>query len=259
MTFNLFFNLIVLTALVADFFFNLDTVGVIALGALPMSTSLSSFIPSSATSQDFVKFPFDHDFVLNGRPQSFKRNADGSLIIAVGAEVVTSYGIGYVERRKVDGSYIVRITDFDETVEIPYYADPVKVQAFGVVRETVTAREHVSNLSNLYNNRLMNRALWFETRMKDVAHAELLMDLVVDSDCYETTITGGDYCGATEFIYAPATNPMYAKRSSAETKAYRARMKALADKMLADAEADEDVDDAIPSDIAGELAECFGE
>ena len=259
MTFNLFFNLIVLTALVADFFFNLDTVGVIALGALPMSTSLSSFIPSSATSQDFVKFPFDHDFVLNGRPQSFKRNADGSLIIAVGAEVVTSYGIGYVERRKVDGSYIVRITDFDETVEIPYYADPVEVQAFGVVRETVTAREHVSNLSNLYNTRLMNRALWFETRMKDVAHAEELMDLVVDADCYECSIVGGDYCGATEFIYERATNPMYAKKSSAETKAYRARMKALADKMLADAEADEDVDDAIPSDIAGELAECFGE
>ena len=259
MTFNLFFNLIVITAIVADFFFNLDTVGIIALGALPMSTSLSSFIPSSATSQDFVKFPFDHDFVLDGRPQSFKRNADGSLIIAVGAEVVTSYGIGYVERRKVDGSYIVRITDFDETVEIPYYADPVKVQAFGVVRETVTAREHVSNLSNLYNTRLMNRALWFETRMKDVAHAEELMDLVVDADCYECSIVGGDYCGATEFIYAPATNPMYAKKSSAETKAYRARMKALADKMLADAEADEDVDDAIPSDIAGELAECFGE
>ena len=257
MTFNLFFNLIVLTALVADFFFNLDTVGVIALGALPMSTSLSSLIPSSATSQDFVKFPFDHDFVLNGRPQSFKRNADGSLIIAVGAEVVTSYGIGYVERRKVDGSYIVRITEFDETVEIPYYADPVEVQAFNVVRETVTAREHVSNLSNLYNNRLMSRALWFESRMKDVAHAELLMDLVVDSDCYECSIVGGDYCGATEFIYAPATNPMYAKKSSAETKAYRAKMKALADKMLADAESADDVED-MPEGMADELAEVFG-
>ena len=256
MTFNLFFNLILITAIVADFFFNLDTVGFIALGALAMS-NLSSFFPSSATSQDFVKFPFDHDFVLDGRPQSFKRNADGSLIIAVGAEVVTSYGIGYVERRKVDGSYIVRITEFDETVEIPYYADPTVVNAFNVVRETVTAREHVSTLSNLYNNRLMNRALWFETRMKDVAHAEFLMDLIVDSDCYECRITGGDYCGATEFIYDRATNPMFAKKSSAETKAYQAKMKALADKMLADADADEDVED-MPEGMADELAEVFG-
>jgi len=258
MTFNLFFNLIVLTAIVADFFFNLDTLGIIALGALPMSTNLSSLIPSSATSQDFVKFPFDHDFVLDGRPQSFKRNADGSLIIAVGAEVVTQYGIGFIERRKVDGSYIVRITEFDESVEVSYYADPVEVQAFGVVRETVTAREHVSTLSNLYNNRLMSRALWFESRMRDTAHAEYLMDLVIDADCYEVGITGGDYCGATEFIFAPATNPMYSKKSSAETKAYQAKMKALADKMLADAESADDVED-MPEGMADELAECFGE
>jgi len=256
MTFNLFFNLIVLTAIVADFFFNLDTLGIIALGALPMSTNLSSLIPSSATSQDFVKFPFDHDFVLDGRPQSFKRNADGSLIIAVGAEVVTSYGIGYVERRKVDGSYIIRITEFDESVEVSYYADPVEVQAFGVVRETVTAREHVSTLSNLYNNRLMSRALWFESRMRDTAHAEYLMDLVIDADCYEVGITGGDYCGATEFIFAPATNPLRSKKSSAETKAYQAKVKAMADALLADT-ADED--ESMPEGMADELAECFGQ
>ena len=254
MTFNLFFNLIVLTALVADFFFNLDTVGVIAFGALPMSTSLSRFFPQGATVPNFSKFQFDHDFVLDGRPQSFKRNADGSLIIAVGAEVATSYGIGYVERRRVDGSYIVRITDFDESVEVPQYANPVEVNAFGVVKGFITAREQVGILSSLYNNRLMNKALWFESRMKDVAHAEYLMDLVVDDDCYETSIKGGDYCGATEFIFERATNPMFAKKSSAETKAYQARIKAMADKLLADT----DDDEVMPEGMADELAEVFG-
>lgn len=254
MTFNLFFNLIVLTALVADFFFNLDTVGIIAFGALPMSTSLSRFFPQGATTPNFSKFQFDHDFVLDGRPQSFKRNDDGTLIIATGAEVGTRYGIGYIERRRIDGSYIVRITDFDESVEVPYYHDPVEVQAFKVVRETVTAQEHVARLSNLYNNRLMNRALWFETKMRDVAYAEELMDLVVDDDCYEVTIKGGNYCGATEFIYAPARNPIFAKKSSAETAAYRARIKAMADALLDDAD---DTDD-MPEGMADELAEVFG-
>ncbi len=67
----------------------------LALGALPM-TNLSNLIPSSADRPNFNKFPFEHDFVLDGRPQSFARNLDGSAIIAVGAEVITSYGVGYV-------------------------------------------------------------------------------------------------------------------------------------------------------------------
>ena len=254
MTFNLFFNLIILTAIVADFFFNLDTVGVIAFGALPMSTNLSRFFPATATTPDFTAFPFDHDFVLDGKPQRFKRNADNSLIIAVGDMVETAYGLGYIESRKVDGSYIVRIVEFDETKEVAYYADPVAVGAFGVVDRTVSAREHVARLADLFNNRLMNKALWFESRMRDVAHAEGLMELVIDSDCYECSITGGDYCGATEFIYERATNPMYAKKSSAETKAYQARIKAMADKLLADTEDDE----PMPEGMADELAEVFG-
>ena len=254
MTFTFLFNLIVLTAIVADFFFNLDTVGIIALGALPMSTNLSRFFPATATTPDFTAFPFDHDFVLDGKPQRFKRNADNSLIIAVGDMVETAYGLGYIESRKVDGSYIVRIVEFDETKEVAYYADPVAVGAFGVVDRVVSAREHVARLADLFNNRLMNKALWFESRMRDTAHAEELMELVIDSDCYECSITGGDYCGATEFIYERATNPMYAKKSSAETKAYQARIKAMADKLLADTEDDE----PMPEGMADELAEVFG-
>ena len=224
----------------------------ITFGALPM-TNLSKLIPTRQL-PDFSKFPYEHDFVLNGRPQSFKRNLDGSKIIEVGTEVVTSYGVGYVERRHVDGSYIVRITEFDESVEVSYYADPVEAQAFNVVRETVTGREHVANLSSTYNNRLMNSALWFENRMRDAAHAELLMDLVIDSDCYQVSITGGDYCGATLFEFAPAVNPVLSKKNSKETRAYRAKVQAMADSLLADSD-----DDSMPVGMEDELAECFGE
>ena len=227
----------------------------IAFGALPM-TNLSNLIPSSADRPNFTKFPFEHDFVLDGRPQSFARNLDGSAIIAVGAEVITSYGVGYVERRHVDGSYIVRITEFDESVEIPQYADPVEVQEFGVVSHYISAREMVSNLSGLYNNRCMSRAMFFENRMKDRASADENLDLVIDDDCYEVSIRGGDYAGATEFIFAPATNPLRSKKSSAETAAYRAKVQELADALLAE---DADDCDVMPDGIADELAECFGE
>ncbi len=220
------------------------------------TTSLLTFAPAGSSAPDFARFAFDPDFVLDGRPQSFKRNSDGSLILAVGAEVATTYGLGYIERRRIDGSYIVRITEFDESVEVPQYADPVEVNAFGVVKGFITAREQVGILSSLYNNRLMNKALWFESRMRDTAHAEYLMDLVVDEDCYETSIKGGDYCGATEFIFAPATNPLRSKKSSAETKAYQAKVKAMADALLAE---DADDCDVMPEGMADELAECFGE
>ncbi len=228
----------------------------IAFGALPMTTNLSNLIPTSATRPDFNKFPFEHDFVLDGRPQSFARNLDGSAIIAVGAELITRYGVGYVERRHVDGSYIVRITEFDETVEVAQYADPVEVQESGVISHYISASEMVSSLSGLYNNRCMNRAMFFENRMRDIKSADENMDMLIDDDCYQVGITGGDYCGATEFIFAPAVNPLRSKKSSAETKAYQAKVKAMADALLADT-ADED--EAMPDGMADELAECFGQ
>jgi len=227
----------------------------IAFGALPM-TNLSNLIPSSADRPDFNKFPFEHDFVLDGRPQSFARNLDGSAIIAVGAELITRYGVGYVERRHVDGSYIVRITEFDESVEVAQYADPTVVNEFGVISHYISASEMVSNLSGLYNNRCMQRAMFFENRLRDVKSADENMDLLIDAECYEVSITGGDYCGATEFVFAPSTNPLRSKKSSAETKAYQAKVKAMADALLADTT---DEDEVMPDGMADELAECFGQ
>ena len=250
MTFNLFFNLIVLTAIVADFFFNLDTTGIIALGVLPMTTDLSRFFPATATSPDFTAFPFDHDFVLDGKPQSFKRNADGSLIPRVGEVVETSYGIGYLERRHVSGSYIVRITDFNDR-EFPRYGNTILKPA----THSVTSRQAVAELNDRYNAHLLGRSEWFLTRMNDKAYAQELLDMLVDDDCYEVSFTGGDYGGATEFMFDRATNPMYAKKSSAETKAYQARIKAMADKLLAESEDDE----VMPEGMADELAEVFGQ
>jgi hypothetical protein len=219
------------------------------------TTSLLTFAPIGSIAPDYARFAFDHDFVLDGRPQSFKRNGDGSLIPAIGAAVGTLYGLGYIERRHVGGDVIVRITEFDETVEVPQYADPVKVNAFRVVKGYITGREQVAILSSLYNNRTMNKALWFESHMRDVAYAEELMELVLDDDCYQVRFTGGDYGGCTQFVYAPAVNPVRGKKSTAETAAYRARIAALADKMLDDA----DDTEVVPEGIADELAECFGE
>jgi hypothetical protein len=152
------------------------------------TTSLLTFAPNGSIAPNFNDFAFDHDFILDGKPQRFKRNANGSLIPSIGAEVVTTYGIGYIERRHIGGDVVVRITEFDETVEVAQYADPVEVNAFGVVKGYKTAREHVG------------------------------------------------------------------KKSSAETKAYRARIKAMADALLA-----EDEEETMPEGMADELAEVFGQ
>ena len=251
MTFTFLFNLILITAIVADFFFNLDTVGIIALGALPMSTNLSRFFPQSATAPDYTAFPFDHDFVLDGKPQSFKRNGDGSLIPRVGEVVETTYGIGYLERRHVDGSYIVRITDYNDR-EFPRYGNTALFPATHYVGSAVA----VAELCELYNARILSRSEWFVNRLNDKVYAEQVLDLLIDDGCYQVTFArGGDYGGATEFVYDRAINPMYAKKSSAETKAYQARIKAMADKLLAEA----DEDEVMPEGMADELAEVFGQ
>lgn len=253
MTFNPFFFIILIIAIIADFFFNTDATGVIALGAIPMTTDLSRFFPATATSPDFTAFPFDHDFVLDGKPQVFNREADGSLILSRGAEVITQYGIGYVERRHVTGSYVIRIVDFDETVEVPVYANPIKAGAFGVVERTISPAEHVARLANSYNTRILEKSEWFANYLGDKAYAEELLGLLIDDDCYEVSV-GGDYAGASEFSFKRALDPNRGKRSSAETRAYRARIKAMADALLHDA----DEDEVMPEGMADELAEVFG-
>ena len=217
-------------------------------------TPLFSFAPQGSTSPDFAKFPFNHDFIdSDGVPRIFTRNR-GHIVPVVGSEVMTAYGFGYVER-VADGNCIVRIVEFDETLEIPQYRNT----ALNPATHHISARMMVSNLSEAYNNALMVEASWvlsrFGTGKAMQAKSDSLLDLTIDDDCYEVRFTGGDYGGATEFYHEAAINPnLRAKKSQAEIKAERERLKKLADSLLDDAD-----DCDVPAGIADELAEVFGE
>lgn len=216
-----------------------------------MTNSLLSLSPTSSTAPDFKKFPYEHDFILDGRPQTFARNSDGRLIPAIGAEVTTRYGSGYIERRQIGGDVVVRITEFDETVEIAQYANAVEVNAFGVIKGYVSGQEQVAILSDAYNNRLMNKAIWFETCVSDILASEALMELVLDADCYLASLNGSQgYLGATSFIYNRSTKPR-ATMSTPARLAHRAKIEALTEN---DSDGDE-----MPAGMADELAECYGD
>ena len=203
---------------------------------------------------DFAKFPYNHDFIdASGNPRTFKR-IGGHIVPVVGSEVMTRYGLGYVERVTL-GNCIVRIVEFDETLEIPVYRDT----ALNPPTHWINARLQVSKLSESYNNALMVEASWvlsrFGTSKAMQAKSDSLLDLAIDNDCYEVRFTGGDYGGATEFYHSRAINPnLRAKKSQAEIKAERARLQRLADSLLDDAD-----DCDVPEGIADELAEVFGE
>ena len=222
-------------------------------GSMPF-TPLFSFAPQGSTSPDFAKFPFNHDFIdSDGVPRIFTRNR-GHIVPVVGSEVMTAYGFGYVER-VADGNCIVRIVEFDETLEIPQYRNT----ALKPATHHISARTMVSNLSEAYNSALMVEASWvlsrFGTSKAMQAKSDSLLNLAIDDDCYEVRFTGGDYGGATEFYHSRAINPnLRAKKSQAEIKAERARLKQLADSLLDDAD-----DYDVPEGIADELAEVFGE
>ena len=217
-------------------------------------TPLFSFAPQGSTAPDFAKFPYNHDFIdSEGVPRSFTR-VRGHLVPVVGAEVMTAYGLGYVERVNA-GLCVVRIVEFDETVEIPQYRDT----ALRPATHYISASTMVSNLADAYNNALMLEASWLLQRMgaskSNQEKADRLLDLALDSDQYEVRFIGGDYGGATEFYHSRAINPnLRAKRSQAEIDAERARLKKLADSLLDDAD-----DYDVPEGIADELAEVFGE
>lgn len=277
MTFTLVFNIIAILALVADYFFNLDTFGIIALGALPMTTSLSTpkngrsmtfkplshLAPTNSTPADFDKFPYAHDFIDDsGVPQIFKRTEKGHPVPVVGSEVVCSYGIGYVERIAVGGYCIVRVVEFDETMEIPQYGYINEKGEHVASIEPVAfidARTMVSKLSTTYNNRLEMEAHWYVSKFGDTKKSlevvDAILDKALDADCYECQFVGGDYGGATEFYHETAKNPfLRQKKTKAEIRAERAALKRLANQML------DDADDAdVPEGIADELAEVFGE
>ena len=222
-------------------------------GSMPFAP-LFSFAPQGSTAPDFAKFPFNHDFIdSEGVPRIFTR-VGGHIVPVVGAEVMTAYGLGYVERVNA-GKCIVRIVEFDETLEIPQYRDT----ALNPPTHYISASTMVANLSDAYNNALMVEASWVLSRFGNTksnqAKADSLLNLAIDDDCYEVRFTGGDYGGATEFYHSRAINPnLRAKKSQAEIKAERERLKKLADSLLDDAD-----DCDIPEGIADELAEFYGE
>jgi hypothetical protein len=252
------FNLLVLTLIIIDFFFNTDTYGIIAFGALPMS--LSKFFPQGATAPNFSKFPFAHDFVLDGSPKTFARSNSGHLIPCKGQEILTSYGVGTIERVEVGGSLIVAISEFDETVEVPQYGRTNEKGEYiptSEVTHYITPSAMVARLSRAYNNRIEQDCAFVEriygTGKAALEKIENLLNRAIGDNCYEISIQGGDYCGATEFIFGAARVPESSRKvSRAELRAERKRLRALADRMLQD-----DHDD-MPDEIAAEIADELG-
>ena len=118
---------------------------------------MTATLPAGATPANFDLFSFAHDFVLDGVPMVFARY-NGHLLPALGAEVITSHGIGYVERITGDRSVIVRIVDFEET-PVTLHKGGNKSQPYEVARE-----DYVARLSDLYNNRLYLEATWLLQR-----------------------------------------------------------------------------------------------
>jgi len=72
-------------------------------------------LPKNATSFDYTRFTFAHDFILNDKPCKFCRESDGSPQLAVGATLLLPYGVGYVEKRTGDRTYLVRVVDVDDS------------------------------------------------------------------------------------------------------------------------------------------------
>ena len=221
---------------------NPTTQNSITLSNPKTGASMTATLPAGAKPANFDLFNFAHDFVLNGTPMTFARY-NGHLLPALGAEVITSHGIGYIERFTGDRSVIVRIVDFETA--------PVQLRSGEVSRKSYVAR-----LSELYNNRLYLEATWLLQRLGDnkinQAKADDLLNLAIDTDCYEARV-GDDCLGAVEFAYGRAEAPKLRerKKSRAELKAERKALEAEADAYL------EDLEDA--GFIADELAEFYGD
>ena len=211
--------------------------------------SMTATLPAGATPANFDLFSFAHDFVLNGTPMVFARY-NGLLLPALGAEVITSHGIGYVERITGDRTVIVRIVDFEET-PVTLHKGGNKSQPYEVARE-----DYVARLADLYNNRLYLEATWLLQRYGDTkanqAKADSLLSLEIDADCFEARV-GDDCLGAVEFAYRRAEAPKLRdrKKTRAQLKAERKALEAEADAYL------EDLEDA--GFIADELAEFYGD
>lgn len=204
--------------------------------------SMKAILPAGAKPANFDLFAFDHDFILNGTPMVFARY-NGHLLPALGAEVITSHGIGYVERITGDRSVIVRIVDFETAPHVLRSGE-------------VSQKDYVARLSELFNNNLYLEATWLIARFGNgkaiQAKADDLLSLAIDADCYEAVV-GDDCLGATEFAYGVAQAPKLRerKKSRAQLKAERKALEAEADAYLEDLEC--------ADFFADEVAECFGE
>ena len=197
------------------------------------------YAPTNSTAPNLKKFPYAHDFILDGKPQTFARNSEGRLIPAVGAEVTTRYGKGFIERRHTGGDVVIRIVEFNEALEVPRHLNG----------GYDTAQGHVTRLAEAYNNRMMRQAEWFAGYLNDIVSGDRLLNQIIDDDCYLATFKGAlDYLGATTFVYGSSVKPTKKAVGTVAQLAYRAKMEAL-----------EDTDHEAPEGIADELEECFGE
>jgi len=201
--------------------------------------SMKAILPAGAKPANFDLFNFAHDFVLDGTPMVFARY-NGHLLPALGAEVITSHGFGYVERITGDRSVIVRVVDFDDAPHV-------------LLSGEVSQKDYVARLADLYNNRLYLEATWLIARYGDTkanqAKADNILSLEIDSDCFEA-IVGDDCLGAVEFAYRLADVPNLKERrkSRAELKAEREALELEAELLIESSEF-----------IADELAEFYGD
>jgi len=73
----------------------------------------TTLLPTNATPVNLERFPFQHDFVLNNKPQRFLRTERGSIQIKEGAIVKTKWGLG-----KLINQNKIAITEYiDETAK----------------------------------------------------------------------------------------------------------------------------------------------
>lgn len=150
-------------------------------------------LPQNATGFDFNLFPFAHDFILNDRPYKFCRESDGSAQLAVGATLLLPYGVGYVEKRTGDRTYLVRVVDVDDTW--------TQVRTSG----EITAREYIQERNERYNNQILHESSWLTNYLNEKKRGEALLNLLVDEDIIEVRYHSGLECD--KFAYEIAEKP----------------------------------------------------
>ena len=150
-------------------------------------------LPNNATSFDFTRFNFAHDFILNDKPYKFCRERDSSPQLAKGATLLLPYGKGYVEARTGDHTYLVRIVEVDDSW--------TQVRTSG----EITAREYIQERNDRYNGNLLHESSWLANYLKEPKRADRLLNLLVDPDVIEVRYHSG--IEASEFAYELAVAP----------------------------------------------------